>query len=72
MLNPVGAVIALSRSALVRIDVKSVVWTGLHAGLATDAAIIVEVDDTIFSSEECCSWANRGTWGVFAVIATMY
>jgi hypothetical protein len=72
MLNPVGAVIALSRSALVRIDVKGIVWTGLHAGLATDAAIIIEVDDTIFSGEERCSWTNRGTWRVLAVIATMY
>jgi len=72
MLNPVGAVIALSRGALVRIDVKGIVWTGLHAGLTTDAAIIIEVDDTIFSGEERSSWTNRGTWGVFAVIATMY
>jgi hypothetical protein len=72
MLNPMGAVIALGRSALVRIDVKSVVWTGLHAGLATDAAIIIEVDDTIFSSEECCSWTNRGTRRVLAMIAAMY
>jgi len=68
----VGAVIALGRSALVRIDVKSVVWTGLHAGLATDAAIIIEVDDSIFSVEECRSWTNRSAWRILTVIAPMY
>src|SRR5262245_6103456 len=43
--------IALGRRVAVRIDVKRVVGAGLHARLAADAALVVEIDDAVGAAE---------------------
>ena len=64
-----GAVVALRSSPLVGVDVERVVRACLHAGLATDATIVIEVHDTVASGEEGSGGANLRAWGVLAVIA---
>ena len=46
-LDPVDAVVALLGGVVIWVDVQRVVWAGLHATLATDASIRVEVDNPI-------------------------
>jgi hypothetical protein len=54
---------------LVRIDIKGVIWAGLHAGLAADARIGIEIDDPGVSLEQGPGRADRHTRGIGAVIA---
>ena len=69
MLYPVGAVVALSSSPLVGIDIEGVVGACLHAGLTSDATIVIEVHDPVASGEECSGGANLRTGRVLAMIA---
>ena len=71
MLDTVRTIIALRRSALVRVDVKRVIGTSLHAGSATDAAIIIEVDDAVIAREQRGRWTNRRTRRILTMIAAM-
>jgi hypothetical protein len=64
-----GAEIALGRRVVVRIDIQSVVRTSLHASFATDATLVVEIDDSIGPPVECASRTNFRAWSVIAVIA---
>ena len=45
--NPVGAVVALGSGVGVGVNVKGVVRASLHARLAADAAVFVEVHDAV-------------------------
>ena len=71
MLDAVRTIIALRRSSLVRVDVKRVIGTSLHAGSATDAAIVIEVDDAVIAREQRGRWTDRRTWRILTMIAAM-
>lgn len=43
------AEMAFGRGAVVRIHVNRIVWTGLHAGFAANAAVGIEIHDAIFA-----------------------
>ena len=47
-LSAVGAEMALGRRTFIGIDINGIVGTGLHAGLASDAALRTEIDDAVF------------------------
>lgn len=63
------AEVALLGGVCVGIDVQGIVRTGLHAGLATDAAIAVEVDDAVVEPVERSYRADGYARSVVAVIA---
>ena len=56
-----GAVVALRRRPLVRVDVQGIIRTGLHARLTADAALVVEVHYPVLASEQRGSRADSGT-----------
>ena len=71
-LHPVRAVVALRGRVGVGVDVECVVRAGLHAGLAADAAVAVEIDDPVGPPVErtvgqivthgaSSQWLQRGT-----------
>src|SRR5437899_2590752 len=68
-LDAMGAVVALRGGPRVRIDVERVVGTRLHARLAADAAIAVQVDDAVGSAIERDRRADRHARCRVAVVA---
>jgi hypothetical protein len=64
-----GAEVALSRGVVVGIDVESIVRTGLHASLATDAAPVVEINDSISSPVERAGGTDFRTRRIVAMVA---
>src|SRR5262245_29086064 len=64
-----SAVVALGRRLRLRIDVERVVGTGLHARLAADAAVAVEVHDPVGAPVKSDGGADGDARGVVAVIA---
>src|SRR5262249_21140622 len=68
--HAVRAEIALGCGIAVGIDVKRVVGAGLHAAFATDAALIVEVDNSVGSSVEGVGGANGGAGRIVAVVTS--
>jgi len=71
VLNAVGAVIALRCSSFVWVNVEGIIRTGLHARLAADATLVVEVYDTVVAREQRRSRAYCRTRRVLAVVAAM-
>jgi hypothetical protein len=63
------AEIALSRSVAVGIDIQSIVRTSLHASLTTDAAPVVEINDTVSSPVKSAGRTNFRAWRIIAVVA---
>src|SRR5712692_1592474 len=51
-LDPVRAEVALRGRVRLGVNVERVVGAGLHAGLAADAALAVEIDDAVGTAEE--------------------
>jgi hypothetical protein len=43
----------------------------LHAGSATDAAIVIEVDDAVIAREQRGRWTDRRTRRILTMIAAM-
>src|SRR4029077_509546 len=68
--NLVSAKIAFGRRVVVGVDVESIVWAGLHAGLATDAAPVVEIDDAVGTPIEGRGGTDLDAWSIIAMIAT--
>ena len=68
-LDAMGAVVALRGGPRVRIDVERVVGIRLHARLAADAAIAVQVDDAVGSAIERDRRADRHARCRVAVVA---
>jgi hypothetical protein len=66
------AEIAFSRGVVVGIDIKRIVGTSLHAGLATDAAPVVEIHDSIGAPIESTRGTDYRAGGVIAVVAPHY
>ena len=64
------AVIALRRRMSLRVDVQRVVRTGLHTCLATNAATVVEINDSIGAAEQRCDGTDFDTWSVVAMVAS--
>jgi len=62
--------VALRRCVGVGVYVKCVIWTGLHAGFASDTAAVVEIDDSIISIVQGLSRTNIDTWCGIAMIAS--
>ena len=59
LVDAVGAEVALGRGVGVLVDVERVVRAGLHAALAADAAVAVEVDDAVLALEQRLRRADR-------------
>ena len=64
--------VALLGGVRVGINVKRVVGAGLHARLATDAAVAVEVDDSVVAAEQRGHRTDRDARRVFAMVATKH
>jgi hypothetical protein len=69
-LDAVCTEVALRRCVGGRVYVKCVVWTGLHAGFASDTAAVVEIDDSVISIMQGLSRTNFDTRCGIAVIAS--
>jgi hypothetical protein len=67
-----STIVALRGRVVVRIDVKSIIWAGLHAGFATNAAVIVEIDNSVFPRIKRLHWADLNTGCVGTMIAAHY
>jgi hypothetical protein len=64
-----GAEVALGRGVVVGIDVESIVGTSLHASLATDAAPVVEINDSISSPVERAGGTDFRARRIIAMVA---
>jgi hypothetical protein len=64
-----GAEVALGRGVVVRVDVQSIVGTSLHASLATDAAPVVEINDSVRSPVECAGGTDFRARRIIAMVA---
>ncbi len=69
LVHTVRAVVALGRRMRLRIDVQRVIRAGLHAALAADAALAIEVYDAVGPLEERLGRADGDTGRVVAVVA---
>ncbi len=65
----VRAEMTFRRGAIVGIHVNRIVGTGLHAGLAADAAVGVEIDDAVLALIHRRHGANRDARRLLAMIA---
>ena len=63
------AEVAFGRGVVVGIDVESIVGTSLHASLATDAAPVVEINDSIGSPVEGAGGTDFRARRIIAVVA---
>jgi hypothetical protein len=72
LLDAVGAEVALLRAAGLLVEVEGVVGAGLHAGLAADADVLVEVDDAVRPLVEGSDRADRHAGGGGALVATQH
>ena len=63
------AEVTLFGGVCIGIDIKRVVGTGLHARLATDASVAVEIDDAVVTPEQRSNRTYRDAGCVVAVIA---
>src|SRR5258708_22571468 len=68
-LDAMRAEVALGGGAGSWIDVKRVVGTGLHAGFASDAAAVVEINDAVVALEQRAGWANLDARRLLAMVA---
>jgi hypothetical protein len=64
-----GAEVALGRGVVVGIDVESIVGTSLHASLATDAAPVVEINDSISTPVERAGGTDFRARRIIAMVA---
>jgi hypothetical protein len=62
--------VALGCGIAVRIDIKSVVRAGLHATLAANAALVVEVYDSIRTAEEGVGGADFDAGGSVTMVTS--
>jgi hypothetical protein len=67
--DPMGAEVALRGGSFAWVDVDGVVRARLHARLAADARVRVEVDDAVGSAVEGKCGADCGAGRIVAVIA---
>src|SRR5581483_5709956 len=64
--------VALGGGVALRIDVERIVRAGLHARLAADAALVVEIDDAVGAAKERHRRADFDARRVVAVIAAQH
>ena len=69
-LDPVVAHIAFVCRIGLGVDVERIVGAGIHARLASDAVVVLEVNDTVVGPEERIRRAYRHTRCVLALVAT--
>jgi hypothetical protein len=69
-LNPMGAEVALGRCMSIRIEIKRIVRTCLHARFASDTAAAIEIDYAIVAAEKSSGRAYLNTWGIITMVAT--
>ena len=67
-----GVEVTLGGGVFIRIDVERIVGTSLHAGLATDAALAVEVHDSVLPAEKRDRRTNFDAGRIIAVVAPQY
>jgi len=65
----VVAHVALVRRVRFRVDVQRVVGTCVHARLAANAIVVLEVDDAVVRTEQRRGRADRHARRVFALVA---
>ena len=63
------AEVALLRGVRFRVDEQRVVGARVHARLAADAVVVLEVDNAVVGTEQCVRRADRHARRVFALIA---
>jgi len=68
--DAVRAVIAFGRRVIVGVHIDGVIWAGLRASFAADAAAVVEIDDAVLASEQRRNRTDLDARRVCAVIAT--
>jgi hypothetical protein len=68
--NTVSTVVALRSRIVVRINVERVIRTGLHARFASDATVIVKIDDAVITCVQGLNRADFNTWGIRAMITS--
>ena len=68
-LDPMRAEITFGRSVAVGIDIEGIVRTSLHASFATNAAPVVEINDTVRAAIQRASRTNYCAWRIVAVVA---
>src|SRR5262249_59133277 len=68
-LNARGVEITLGSGVAIRVNIKRVIRTSLHAGLTADAALVIEVDDTVGSAKKSDGGTNLNAGSVVAVVA---
>jgi hypothetical protein len=69
-LDTVRAIVALGSGVVVWIDVEGIIGAGLHAGLATDAAVVVKINDSVVPGIECLDRADLNAGGFRTVVAS--
>ena len=69
LFHSVRAVMALGCGVGVRIDIKRVVGTRLHASLAADAAVVIKIDNAVKAPVQCARRANLNAGSAVTVIA---
>src|ERR1700737_5224415 len=68
-LDAMRAEVALGGSAGVGIDVQSVIGAGVHAGFASNAAAVVEINHAVIALEQCAGRTNLDARRLVAMIA---
>ena len=64
-------IVALGRSTFVWIDIQCIVRTCLHTRLATDTAIIVEIDNAILTGKQGICRADSRTGCILTMVTAM-
>lgn len=67
-----NAVVALRGGVVLGVNVECVVGTRLHTCLATDALVVIEINDTVIAFEECLGRTDIHAGCVFAVVAAQH
>ena len=64
-----SAVVALLGGIRIRVDVQGVVWASLHAGLAPDAPVSVEIHDAVVAAIQRGDRTDRYAGRILALVA---
>jgi hypothetical protein len=70
--STVGTVVAFSRRSRIRIDINSIIWTGLQASFTADASAIVKLDNAIVALVHSLSRADTHTGRIGTVVAARH
>src|SRR5438105_1234894 len=66
-----GAIVALSGSVAIGVDVERIIGARLHTRLATDATLRVKIDNTVRPLVEGLGGTNSDAGGIITVVAAI-